>query len=68
MSDVEAHNAVVLPVLRLIACAAEREPDQWVILESICLGIGKLHGRSTRETALFVETMAERFVQGERGG
>lgn len=67
MSDVGAHNTVLLPVLRLIAGAAEREPDQWVILESICLSIGRLHGRSARETALLIEKMAERFIEGARG-
>jgi hypothetical protein len=60
------HNDALYPLLRMIADHAETEAQQWVILESLCLGIGKLHGRSTRETALYIETMAERLVTGER--
>jgi hypothetical protein len=53
-------------MLRLIADAAKTESAQWVILESLCLGIGKLHRRTEKETALFVETIAERLATGER--
>lgn len=60
------HNAALLPMLRLIVDHAADEPSQWVILESLCLGIGKLHGRSFKETAVFIETMAERLTTGER--
>lgn len=60
------HNEALLPLLRLIVGHAQTEGGQWVILESLCLGIGKLHGRSARDTAAFIETMAERIVTGER--
>lgn len=62
----EAHNAALLPILRLITEHGATEPAQWVIMESLCLGIGKLHGRSIKEISLFVETMAERFADGSR--
>ncbi len=60
------HNEVLLPMLRLIVDHAPNEAAQWVILESLCLGIGKLHGRSAKETAIYIETMAERLATGER--
>ena len=60
------HNEALLPMLRLIVEHAPNEAAQWVILESLCLGIGKLHGRSAKETAIYIETMAERLVTGER--
>lgn len=66
MTASDAHNAAILPMLRLITDHAETEADQWVLLETLCLGIGKLHGRSPRDTAVYVETMAERFTTGER--
>lgn len=66
MSASEAHNAAILPMLRLITDHAKTEADQWVILETLCLGIGKLHGRSPRDTAIYIETMAERLATGER--
>ncbi len=62
----DPHNAALLPMLRLIADHARSESDQWVILESLCLGIGKLHGRTPRQTAVFIETMAERLATGDR--
>lgn len=62
----EKHNAAMLPLLRLITEAAREEADQWVIIESLCLGIGKLHGRDGRETAEFVDTIAERIASGDR--
>lgn len=61
-----AHNDAVLPALKAITSAALTEAEQWVVLESLCLGIGILHGRTARETAVFVETMADRFATGER--
>ena len=64
MSD--KHNAALLPALRISTNHGEDEASQWVILESLCLGIGKLHGRTARETAVFIETMAERLTTGER--
>lgn len=60
------HNEALLPMLRLIVDHAAHEAAQWVILESLCLGIGKLHGRNAKETAVFIETMAERLATGER--
>ena len=64
MSD--EHNAALLPLLRIITDAARNEPGQWVILESLCLGIGKLHNRTPRQTAEFIEAMAERLTSGAR--
>jgi hypothetical protein len=60
------HNAAIEPLLRLIVAHADKEADQWVILEALCLGIGRLHGRDARGTATFIELMAERIVTGER--
>ena len=62
----DQHNAAMLPLLRMIVDHAPDEATQWVILESLCLGIGKLHGLTGRETAVFVETIAERIATGER--
>lgn len=67
MDDLSAkHNEALLPLLQMIVAAAPTEQAQWVILESLCLGIGKLHGRTPRETALYAETIAERLATGER--
>ena len=66
MTASEKHNAALLPMLRLITTRAATEPDQWAILESLCLGIGKLHGRTPRQTAEFVEAISERLTTGER--
>ncbi len=66
MTDSERHNAALLPMLRLITECASTEQAQWVILESLCLGIGKLHGRTPRQTAVFAEAIAERLATGER--
>lgn len=60
------HNAAIAPALKIIAEAAHSEGEQWVILESLCLGIGLLNRRTPRETAIFIETMAERIITGER--
>lgn len=60
------HNEALLPMLKMIIAAAPTEEAQWVVLESLCLGIGKLHGRTPRETALYAETIAERLATGER--
>jgi hypothetical protein len=62
----DAHNAALLPMLRLIVDHAPTESGQWVILESLCLGISKLHNRTPAQTAIYIETMAERLVTGER--
>lgn len=60
------HNAAILPCLKAIVENTDGEAEQWIMLESLCLGIGKLHGRTARETAVFIETMAERLATGER--
>ncbi|MDR2857568.1 MAG: hypothetical protein LBV50_06945 [Novosphingobium sp.] len=62
----DRHNAALLPLLRMIVEADPTESGQWVLLESLALGIGKLHGRTPRQTAEFVEAMAERFTDGSR--
>jgi hypothetical protein len=62
----EAHNAAMLPLLQLVTSHADGEAAQWVILESLCLGIGKLHHRTPRQTAEFIEAMAERLTTGAR--
>lgn len=64
MSD--EHNAALLPLLRIVTSAAPGEAGQWVILESLCLGIGKLHNRTPHQTAEFIEAMAERLTTGAR--
>jgi hypothetical protein len=60
------HNGAILPCLKIIVENTDGESEQWIMLESLCLGIGKLHGRTARETAVFIETMAERRATGER--
>lgn len=62
----DRHNAAILPALRLIVEGVGGESDQWVLIETLCLVIGKLHGRTPTETALFVENVAERLVEGAR--
>ena len=62
----ERHNAAIYPLLKLLTEHAATEPDQWVILETLCLGVGKLHGRTPRQTAEFIEAMAERIATGAR--
>lgn len=62
----DRHNAALLPMLRLIVDAAPNEAGQWVVIESLCLGIGKLHNRTPKETAIYIETMAERLATGDR--
>ena len=66
MSASERHNEALFPMLKMLTQAADTEAQQWVILESLCLGIGKLHNRTPRQTAVFIEAMAERLVTGER--
>lgn len=60
------HNAAIKPALGTIVEAAPTEAEQWVILESLCLGIGLLHKRTPRQTAEFIEAMAERIATGAR--
>lgn len=62
----EAHNAALMPVLKLVTTAAPQESDQWILLESLCLAVGLLHKRTPRQTAEFIELMAERISTGER--
>ena len=66
MSASERHNEALFPMLKMLTQAAVTEAQQWVILESLCLGIGKLHNRTPRQTAEFIEAMAERLTTGER--
>lgn len=61
-----SHKAALAPLLKGVIEAAPSEEAQWVLLESLCFGIGLLHGRTARQTAFFVECMAERIVAGER--
>lgn len=60
-----AHNDAILPALKLIVDVGG-EIAQWVLLETLALGIGKLHGRDARQTAEFIEAMAQRVATGER--
>ncbi len=60
------HNKALLPLLRTLCDHETVEGAQWVIIESLCLGVGKLHGRTPRQTAEFIEVMAERLATGER--
>lgn len=66
MNNAPGHNAALSPALKAIVENAAEESDQWVILESLCLGIGFLHGRQPRQIAEFIELMAERIATGER--
>ena len=66
MSADQGHNQAMLPIMRLIVEHAPSEAEQWVVLESLCCGIGLLHGRNAKATATFVETIAERLCEGER--
>lgn len=62
----EQHNRAIYPILKMIVEAEPNESGQWVLLETLCLGIGRLHQRTAQETAVFIETIAERIVTGER--
>lgn len=62
----ESHNTAIVPLLKLLVDAAPSESDQWVLLETLCLGIGHLHQRSPRQTAEYIDTMADRITSGER--
>lgn len=64
----ERHNAAIRPLMLLLIEHESEESSQWVILESLCLAVGLLHGRSERGTAVFIENMAERLATGERKG
>lgn len=60
------HHAVLKPLLAGIIDATTNEAEQWIILESLCLGIGLLHQRPPRHIAEFIEAMAESIASGER--
>lgn len=62
----ERHNAVIFPLLKMLTSHATNEPEQWVVIESLCLAIGKLHNRTPRQTAEFIDAMADRLTTGER--
>lgn len=54
------HNAAIYPLLKLL-CEGRGETEIWVLIESLCLGVGLLFDRDARGTATFVETIAERM-------
>lgn len=64
--DTDKHNAAVRILLPQIARADTDEVLQWIIMESLCLGVGLVHGRSRREIAEVLEMMADRIMKGER--
>lgn len=64
--DTDKHNAAVRILLPQIARADTDEVLQWIIMESLCIGIGLVHGRSRLEVAEALEMMADRIVKGER--
>lgn len=66
MSFKARHDAAIKPMLRILVDAAPSEEEQWVLLETLCLCVGTLHGRPSRAIATFVETMAETIVKEER--
>jgi len=55
----------VITVLKTIL-HGRSEPEAWVFLEGIVAGVGSFYGHDGRATAAFVETMADRFVCGDR--
>lgn len=61
------YNAAIRQALRAIVENAPTEAEQWVILESLCVGLGLLHGRTPRQTAEFIDALAERIASGARG-
>ena len=50
----------------MLARHTRDEATQWIILESLCVGLGLLHGRDRRGIAEFVEMMAARICTGKR--
>jgi hypothetical protein len=61
----DRHNDALLPLMELIIFD-NSEAQQWVIMESLCLCLGRFHGRTDRQIAEFVETIASRIATGER--
>lgn len=67
MSDqAQIHNAAVEAILVLMVQALPDEGDKWVVLESLCLGVGRLHGKSDSEVAETLDYMSSRLAAGER--
>ena len=64
--SLEEHNTLVPRLLRELVLGTTTEVERWIILESLCLGVGLLHERSGRQTGEFIETMATRIATGER--
>lgn len=64
-SNSDGHNQIVRKVFPLIIDGRSEE-ECWVVIESLCAGVGALFGRDGRQTATFVETVAERLATGER--
>jgi hypothetical protein len=61
------HNAAIRRLLPVLVECGEDEAGQWVLIESLCAGIGLLHGRTPRQTAEFIELVAERIARGGGG-
>jgi hypothetical protein len=58
-------NDAILPLLKLIV-PENGEADQWVIIETLCCAIGRVHGRSDRQIAEFLDAISFRIATGER--
>ena len=65
-NDSDKHNAAVQVLLPQIVRANPDEVQQWIIMESLFIGIGLTHNRSRREVAEVLEMMADRILKGER--
>jgi hypothetical protein len=61
----DRHNDALVPLMKVIVLD-NSEAEQWVIMESLCLCLGYVHGRTDRQIAEFVETIASRIATGER--
>lgn len=64
-SPSDRHNAIIHAVLPLIV-NQQTEEECWVVIESLCAGIGAIFGRDGQQTAIFVESVAERLATGQR--
>jgi hypothetical protein len=67
MSAVSPRAALVVEIVAMIMEHEPEQAGQWVMLEDLCLVVGKFHGWSTKQIAVYVETMAERLAEGARG-
>lgn len=56
------HNAAMHGLLKLLV-EGRTEAEIWVIIESLCMGVGRLFNRDGKATALFVEIMAEALIK-----